>query len=212
MNLENKKIYGPHRLNYFHFNKECVDAVVVLHGFGESAEIIYKKLKQVLPKTKQIIIPNGIFPIPRKVQDTYNLRFAWYFYDHKKDYYFIEYDIPANIISNLLTELKINSKVTFLGFSQGGYLAPFCGMVYENTEKVITLNASLRLDKSETFPCFPIYCLNGDSDNLVDPYLAQERFEKFKTKGMKGAFELIAETNHEINDNMLFSLAKLFRA
>ncbi len=73
MNLENKKIYGAYRLDYLHFNQECVDAVVVLHGFAESAEIIYEKLKQVLPKTKQIIIPNGIFPLPKKVQDT-NLR------------------------------------------------------------------------------------------------------------------------------------------
>ncbi|MGK7876043.1 MAG: hypothetical protein AB4426_22905 [Xenococcaceae cyanobacterium] len=212
MNLENKKIYGPYRLDYFHFNKECEDAVVVLHGFGESAEIIYEKLKKVLPKNKQIIIPNGIFPIPQKLQYTYNLRFAWYFYDNKKDYYFIEYDIPANIISNLLTELKINSKVTFVGFSQGGYLAPFCGMVYGNTEKVITLNASLRLEKSESFPCFPIYCLNGDGDDLVNPHLAKERFEQFNSKGMKGAFELITETKHKINDNMLFSLAKFLKA
>ncbi len=212
MNLENQKIYGPYRLDYFHFNQECVDAVVVLHGFAENAEIIYEKLKQVLPKTKQIIIPNGIFPLPKKAQDTYNLRFAWYFYDPQKDYYFIDYDIPANIINNLLAQLKINSKVTFVGFSQGGYLAPFCGIVYENTEQVITLNASLRLEKFESFPYFPIYCLNGDGDNLVDPYLAKERFEKLTSKGMQGAFELITETNHEINDRMLFSLRKFLTA
>ena len=187
-------------------NPEGAQTTVLLHGFAENADTIYGNLQDVLPKEHRIIVPNGIFPMPPRIQHTKGMRFSWYFYDKKSDHYYISYDIPAGIIAGLLSGLDRETPVDFIGFSQGGYLAPFCGLTYPNTRKAVCINASLRLEKSPRLPDFPVHCLNGEHDDLVDARLAEERFARFRLQGLKGSFQVVPDAGHTLDDSILLKL------
>ena len=207
MDLMRVNIQGEYRVDYLHFHKDCLEGVVLLHGFYQNAQKIYQILGKDFASDKQLIIPNGIFPLVSKIQNTSDICFSWYFYDSKNDDYYISYDIPAKVINNLVNILEIKGCIHFVGYSQGGYLAPFCGALCKKTQQVICVNSSLRIEKLDTLPTFPIHCLNGENDSIVDPVLARGRFDDFQSRGLKGSFQLSPDSTHQI-DNRLRSKIK----
>ena len=207
MELTRANIQGEYRVDYLHFYPDRLKAVVLLHGFCQNAKKIYRILGKTFSSDKQLIIPNGIFPISFQMQNSSDMSFSWYFYDRTNDNYYISYDIPAQVINNLVNTLEIKGDVYFVGYSQGGYLAPFCGVLCKKAQQVICINSSLRIEKLNTLPSFPIHCLNGGKDPIVDPLLAQKRFDDFQSKGLKGSFQLFPDSTHQI-DGILRSKVK----
>ena len=202
MEISSIRITGEYRVDYLLFNPEGRGTSVLLHGFAQNADMIYRSLGSVLPKEHKILVPNGIFPLVSRIQKATEMRFSWYFYDRQKDHYHIPYDIPASIIAGLLSNLSIREPVDFIGFSQGGYLAPFCGLAYGNTRRSLCINSSLRLEKAPSLPRFPVHCLNGGCDELVDARLAEERFKNFQSQGLRGSFRSVPDAGHSIDEHI----------
>ncbi len=211
MELITTNIQGEYRVDYLHFNKGLTEAVVLLHGFCQNAQKIYQMLGKDFPSNKQLIIPNGIFPMVSRMQNTSDMFFSWYFYNRENDDYYISYDIPAKVINNLLNELNVKDSIHFVGYSQGGYLAPFCGVLCDKTIQVICVNSSLRIEKLNALPVFPIHCLNGSKDAIVDPLLSKERFEYFQSKGLRGSFQLLSNSTHKIDGRLCSKVKSLLR-
>lgn len=177
---------------------------LLLHGYGESSFSIVKRMTPLFPEDVTIVAPNAPFPLPQKVQSTIKLGFGWYFYDSKIDKYFIDFSIACEILKNLIFELGLNeTPLRIIGYSQGGYLAPFLGLSLKNTFHAIGINSSTRVDfiKQDLNFCFDQ--IHGTEDEMVDFDLAKSRFENLKSLGNSGNFFALDGEKHFLSRNYL---------
>ena len=107
-------------------------------------------------------------------------------------------------------ELKINNPIHIIGYSQGGYLAPFVGLKLENTVQTIAINAEYKYNllPQEKFN-FSMHGINGVDDDVVDPINAQNSHQKLLNQGNSGQFFLLEDTAHPINDQIHRTLQQL---
>lgn len=220
MNIQQYKSTGLHQFSTI--ENECAKAVeffILLHGYSESAKVIYKRLGQKINKLKgencKIIAINGLFPLVRPFEILKNneknreekniLGFAWYFYDSSKDQFLIDYEVPAKTISHWINHINPNNlPVTIIGYSQGGYLAPFIACeLNKNVKRVIGINCSFRYQMLPQIPNFRLDQFQGREDQIIDTKLAFERFDYLKKKGMKGEFHWVDGVDHKLTPTLV---------
>jgi len=150
------------------------EIIMLLHGYSESAQKIYKRLgrpldeelHQQVKKKFSIIALNGLYPLPKhfplevaKDKQSDNKRqtqqvhedllagFAWYFYDQRTDQFLIDYKVPVNTLVRLLKQINPTALPTsFIGYSQEGYLTPFIALAYPHTKQAMGINCSFRFE------------------------------------------------------------------
>ncbi len=194
---------------------------ILLHGYSESGFKIYKRLGHKIDQQQKdvlVLAPDGLFPLPKSFPlDTKILKskeellqgFAWYFYHAVTDQFLIDYDIPAQTlaqwIQTVLESHQLSSdNLTIIGYSQGGYLAPFLGEALEmlslSPNKVIGINCSFREDKLQKVPNFPLSQIQGKEDKIIDTKLCFERFQKLKARGLSsGDFYWLENEDHKLS-------------
>lgn len=184
---------------------------LLLHGYGESAFQIVKRLNPLFKNDVNILAPNAPFPLPTQTQSADKLGFGWYFYDRENDRYFIDFSIASEILNNLIIELKLDqTKLRIIGYSQGGYLAPFAGIALKNTFHVVGINSSTRVDfiEDKKLP-FIFDQIHAENDEFVDPTLAKARFEQLQSYGNKGEIVFLPDETHFLSRNFLDPLNNL---
>lgn len=201
-----KKITSHNFVDYYLQKKtEAKEVWLLLHGYSESAQHIVKRLSPIIPSNVNVLAPNGPFPLPKKTQSTTKLGFAWYFYDNTNDHYFIDFTISCEIIENLLKELNLHElPLRIIGYSQGGYLAPFAGLHLKKTFHALGINSSTRVDFiNEEGLNFCFDQVHGAEDEFVDIQLAKQRFDKLAEKGNPGCFEIVENQSHYLSKDYL---------
>ena len=185
--------------------------IILLHGFGETLGHILRHFEHKLPEKFGILAINGIFPLPQKKFDSpeWKLRFCWYFYDALKKEYFIDQRYPAEAISNLMSNLNLNQcKKVIIGFSQGGYLAPFLGEKLDNVTKCIAINAEYKYLMLSKLCSFTIINICGEKDEVVDPKNCKNSHQEMIKKGNRGEFHLVKNAGHQINVDIVDTVLK----
>ena len=207
MKYQTQYIPSKYRVDYL-FEDKGGPIYICLHGYGQSADNFYPLIESALPKNSSILVPNGPYPLPGKARTIECLGFAWYFYDTKSKQYYVPYEIPANIIKDLLIDLNLGHRQKIIiGYSQGGYLAPFLAQELTSIEKVICINSSFRPDlMQKTNEDFKVHAINGSDDDMVNPIEAQKKHEALDSLNRRGEFKLLKDTNHRINDEILKEL------
>ncbi|MGB0453497.1 MAG: hypothetical protein ACPGJV_07260 [Bacteriovoracaceae bacterium] len=189
-----------------------------LHGFGQTAEQFSKIIEPIL--TDKDLILNAPFPIPNIFEKKIDFasmrsdfRFTWYFYNKENDTYLIKMDSALEYIQTLLQSLNLlDHKFNIIGYSQGGYLAPFLGQALKNVSKVLSCHASLREDKlfsekAQKLP-FSFYQINANQDEFIDNELAKERFNLAKEKFSEAQF-IEVNSKHRIKSETLEAISKI---
>jgi predicted esterase len=210
---------GTHQ-SIIHSNRDLSDkssfdrVFLLLHGYSEKGEKMMKRIGKRIQKwaeTKSlsvlILAPNGLYPMPksfplgsRPTSEDLLMGFAWYFYDQTKDEFLIDYKVPASTLKSLLEELNPQKKpTTIIGYSQGGYLAPFVGLEYEATHQVIGLNCSFRDELFSETPNFQLDQIQGKKDTIIDTTLCHSRFMRLKQRNTQGDFYWIADDDHRLS-------------
>lgn len=184
-------------------SKSATRNFLVLHGFYENAPIIKSKLFSLIPKESNILIPNGCFPLPKRRSEGWELFFSWYFFDEKKQEFYVEYDFPAAVLEKLCEQLlPSNLPLTIIGYSQGGYLSPFVAERIPSCDKVLSLGCSYRHELLKGSRHYKIDGLHGDQDDKVDPINAQRCFEGLPPE-VKGSFTLLKDLSHDLDSEFL---------
>jgi predicted esterase len=213
--METTRIKVPsfHLVDYI--KNDCPNpkrVILLLHGYGEKAQKIFKRLIEYLPEDSLVIAPNGPFPLPVKTEDGYKLSFAWYFFDPIKDKFFIDYELPSELLKNFYQKLELpNLPLTIIGYSQGGYLAPLVGAKIPQTNHVIGINCRFRYDKLGQDINFKLDGIHGKSDDVVDPIRALESFEILKKRGIKGNFYYIENQGHLLTEPIKEKIQELLK-
>lgn len=163
-------IYAPYLVDYQSIiNSGATKVGIILHGYAQNSQVIKESLQELIKDTSfNWFIPNGIFPMPKQVANEVKYRFAWYFFDGIKEKYFIDFSYPTAVLKEFLNLSNPNKlPVTVIGYSQGGYLAPFLGQAMQEVEKVISINANYRFDMLEEVFNFKFYAVHGQDDDVV---------------------------------------------
>ena len=149
-------------------NLQSDKVYLALHGVMEKGSKMLRRISDVLPKDALILAPDGPFPIPIKNENGYNVCYAWYFYDNIKNIYLIDYEYSANLLHNLLVELQLDKKdLIIIGYSQGGYLAPFVAQKCSQAKYIIGLACVLKEDLFASKLTIPFSLVHSKTDKMV---------------------------------------------
>lgn len=197
---------------YIHENINAKKLYVLLHGFSQTGEFIFKKLKDYLPGNSMIISPNGPFLYPISKNDQYIARYAWYFYDSKVDNFYINYVPGANYVANIIKKFNSNNlPVVIIGYSQGGYLAPKLAEIDQNIESVIGMGCKFKLSRFKFNPNVSYHQIHAKDDEVVIYKYVLEEFERLKSLGNDGNFISLDNSTHRLDQNYLESLKNLLQ-
>ena len=178
---------------------------LLLHGYLQHGPKILRELGPVLPDTALVLAPNGPFPLPYPSGDHFKVANAWYFYDAKKDDYFVAPTVAARTLARALDQLAVarpeiaRLPLRIIGFSQGGYLAPIAAESLPLTRQVILIAASVLPDEIAATVPFRVDAVHGDGDEVVACAGAAERHAQFIAAGNSGKFTTVAGTGHEMS-------------
>ena len=126
-----------------------------------------------------------------------------------KKEYFIDQRYPAEVISHLIMNLKLNHfKKIIVGYSQGGYLAPFLGNKLENVVNCIAINAEYKHLMLPKLCSFPLINICGENDEIVDPDNCQNSHREMIERGNTGDFYIIKNADHKINVDIVNTVLK----
>jgi predicted esterase len=168
--------------------------IVLLHGYAESGERIFARLEEALPADSVILAPNAPFPIPeRKSNGEYRIGFSWYFFNSPTNEYFIDMSVAIAAIKNAINALGLSVPlpVRIIGFSQGGYLAPFLARELGHAAQVIGIGSEYLTDdliqaeltKDSGLKQMRLDSVHGVKDELVSHGKAQASFNSLKAAG-----------------------------
>lgn len=173
---------------------------VLFHGFRQNASWIFKNLESVISEKDSVLAFNGPFIVPRRNQRKMTKAYAWYFYNSETNEYIISNETAINVCRQVIDNFAQEcSELIFIGFSQGGYLAPYMGKIYSQTSKVIMLSARFRSEDIKEKLSFPIYQIHGTEDLIIPLQRSKECFEKMIQLGNTGKFYEIQGSEHTID-------------
>lgn len=196
---------------------EKTPVYLLLHGFGQRAKRLFRQWGELFDQNDCLVIPNAPFPMPRKNKDPqtgeyyYQIPRAWYFYNNLKDEFLIDYDFPSQLLAEFIDHLDLSKNpLCIIGYSQGGYLAPFVGARLKQTKHVIGVNCRFREDKLPDSLDFRLDAFHADQDSQVDYKRSSESYQKIFPRVAAGEFitwsgkdhELDAQTNAELQQHI----------
>lgn len=182
---------------------------LLLHGFMQTAQTISQQLQEAISGHSFLSI-QAPFPVFRPREGSYNLGYTWFFYDPKTSQYLMPREFGIDFLLHALQELNITDQVQrIIGFSQGGYLAPFIASKLPHVEQVIGIHARFRHEDLLQKYAFRLDQIHGEKDQVVDPVNSRESHEKILDLGNSGQFHLMPKVGHEINSLVLEKLKSL---
>lgn len=183
---------------------------LLLHGYMQDGSYLYKHLIDRLPKDCAVIAPNGPFIVPYKKKDSFEAKFAWYFFDPAKKTYYINFEPAAEFIKSLFIELDLHRKpITLVGYSQGGYLAPKVAELIPAIDTVIGLACCFRNSRFDFKGNAIMHQIHSKSDLVVDYKNAKDEFEELRSRGNLGRFVSLEDEGHKLNSIYIDELLKM---
>jgi predicted esterase len=189
--------------------------ILLLHGYAQTGAHLYEALKPALTDKDLILVPNGPFPIPRKKGLGYEMGFSWYFFDPFTKSYYIRQDFAGEFLKSLFSQLKMEQlALTAIGFSQGGYLAPFLKDYLPKLDHVIGLGCEFieAVQNLKGLSEVKMDAIHGLRDEIIKIDEAKDCFEKVQPKSRGGSFYQIDDCAHEVNAAAIDVLRHLLKS
>ncbi len=189
---------------------EPKEVYLLLHGLGERGKRIYRKFVSTLPKDAVILAPNGPFPIAGTRNGEVRYTYAWYFYDRASAQYLVNQTLAVSWLKSLIETLDLDHlPLTIIGFSQGGYLAPFVGQELKQTKHVIGIGCEFRTPLLKDHFDFKLSAVHGLQDKTILPEWAEREVKNLVSKNVDCHYYPVADTAHEISSPVVELIKKI---
>ena len=215
-----KRVQIPERLWGSYFIKRPPEeaaekkVILLLHGYSEAGEYFYNKLKDHIPQDVTVVSPDGPFFVPVQTDNGYRAGHSWYFYDPRTDEYIVDMKLARQYISEIFKVEELlkhpESALTIVGYSQGGYLAPFIGLDHPQAHRVIGLSCQFLVDEFESLPSFQMTAIHGIKDDVVEIAGAEKSIEKLKDKFASATMIEVPGAGHRLDSRILDALKNCF--
>lgn len=188
------------------------EVFLLLHGWQQRGQVVLDKLRPYCPDHVRLVAPDAPFPAPHQGPEGLRLGYGWYLFDPATQIYHVPMTIAVNMMHAFMTTVCPSArKVRVLGYSQGGYLAPFVAEALTNIVQVIGINCRFR-DEVLTRPLpFRLDAVHGEKDVLVNPTRSMQSHCQILKNGNRGVFHPVADAGHGINRDIGEAVAALCR-
>ncbi len=175
-------------------------AILLLHGYSETGSRMARALAAYLPDDALVIAPDGIFPMAMRTAKGHRLAHCWYLYDPETDEYAVDMRAGIEYMQGVIAALvPAGMPITLVGFSQGGYFAPFLGQKVPGVRRVVGIASQYLVEELDGPITFEAHGVHGEIDQIVDPSIASNAHKKLLVGGAKGTFTLIPGSAHAID-------------
>jgi predicted esterase len=175
---------------------------VLLHGFQDHAGSMLKRLgwleRDDLPF--QVFASNAPFPVPAWTGTGWKEAYSWYFRDASRGLTLVPPQLTCDRIAKLLQSIgHEHTPKVLIGFSQGGYLAPYLAKATPNVKGIIGLGTGFTNEPYEGLSGLTVHGLHGADDKVIDLQRAQSDHAELLTKGFKGTFHIEPALDHRVD-------------
>ncbi|MGZ5280238.1 MAG: alpha/beta hydrolase [Pseudobdellovibrionaceae bacterium] len=192
-------------MTYLHFNVgEQKPLLILFHGYEDTAAGVMRRSlgDPRLFSEFEILAPNGLFPVPVRVDGGFKQTHAWYFADFSRKQVLIPPQVSAQGVARLIEKLNLQDRPKILiGFSQGGFFLPFVLPGLQNVKKLIGIAGGYRVTDYPQSLSAPVDAFHGSEDKIVPMAGAKEGFEKLGLINPKGQFFTFPGLGHTMNDS-----------
>jgi predicted esterase len=188
---------------------------LLLHGHGETGRKILDKLGPSLPDDAVVVAPNGPFPISEWIGTDWKERrvkftFCWHFYEPASDSYYVPPDTAIAHVCGGLKELGLlDLPKTIIGFSQGGYLAPYVAERLEKVRQVIAIGCEFLPDDLRGPVPFRIDGIYGEKDHIINAANTRQTHQAILNKAQGGELFSVPGLGHEIDERVASRVGEL---
>lgn len=195
---------------------------IFLHGYSDNGTSFARRLyPQGLPndflskKNIAVLIPNGPFPTPVKTESGWKEAYSWYFFDEEKKSMLLSPDTAVHGIEDILKVAKLeNLPTTLIGFSQGGFLAPYLAQNLKSidTEKLILIGSGYRKDyyvPLQPRTSLEVHAIHGTDDEVFNIKQTKKAHREILDLGFSGGFFEVKNTAHIATEEIGRVIAKL---
>lgn len=188
---------------------EVRELILLLHGFAETGERMFRKIQQALParllEHALLIAPNALFPMPHKTETGYIATYSWYFYEPGADDYFIDTRSATEFLAEgIRAHGAWDLPKRLIGFSQGGFLAPIAATALPHVRHLVGIGCEYLVDEipgvlPDSVP-YRVDAVHGSRDKSVDPIRARQSHARLIAAGVAGSFVMVEGSGHRIDD------------
>jgi predicted esterase len=133
--------------------------------------------------------------------DAYKEAYSWYFRDPKSGLQMISPEFAAAALKDLVGKLGLlEIEWIILGFSQGGFFAPFLKRAGLNVRAIVAVGAGFRREAYEGLAPVRVRALHGAADEVVPLEHARTGFEAIREMGYGVDFKALEGVGHTLND------------
>lgn len=188
--------------------------VLLLHGYQQTAEWIFQKLADVVPDTYEVIALDAPYLVPIQVENgPWRLGYSWFFYSTRLQWFPIPMTVGVDYVLSWARHQGVKDRIaTIVGYSQGGYLAPFLAQRLPRVKQVVGVHCRFRHEDLGSAGGFRLDALHGAEDTKVPPEPSQESHRQLRARGWQGDFHLLPHLGHtvtaELKDHLLQLLSR----
>jgi predicted esterase len=213
MNIEKNTASSSFKIAYDYWIRKAnqpKELILLLHGFSQRGESIFKKLVNELPAHAIVLSPNAPFPSPVRINDEYKEAYAWYFYLSKEKRFVIPPTEATKSLKDLICDLGYEKlPIRIIGFSQGGYMAPWLVKELPNVHHSISISADYPAHYYEGLRDYKFDIIHGVEDKIAPIASIRNNTEILKTKNRNFTLHELDNTGHEINAAVVELVQKL---
>ncbi|MGE4131507.1 MAG: alpha/beta hydrolase [Bdellovibrionales bacterium] len=173
---------------------------VLLHGYQDHAQSMAKRLGWLEAELPfQVLAINGPFPVPIWKATGFVEAYSWYFRDTSRDLMIVSPDDTAQKVAEMIRQLVGDGPVVLVGFSQGGYLAPFIAQVLPSVRAIIAMGSGYPPEPYKGLDKVKIYGLHGDQDERIPIQSSKQAHAELLQSGLSGEFRVIPGLDHKVD-------------
>ena len=196
-----KRYDFPMPIRYHLSATEGSGLVLCLHGYQDHALSMIRRLGwwEATNLPFQILAINGPFPVPIWTKEGFTEAYSWYFRDTSRDLEFVSPATTASRLKLLLDDLGLGARPkVILGFSQGGFLAPYLANQLHEVRGIIGLGCGYPVDIYAKCKPLVVHAIHGAKDERIPFKNSQAEFAEVLKVGHRGEFHLLPELVHRV--------------
>ncbi len=184
--------------------------LLLLHGYMQSGPAMLERLREVLPRDARVLAPNAPFLVPKTTETGVEATYSWYFYDFRTDEYVVDTQTALAQLEQLCGTTPA-VPLTIVGFSQGGYLAPFVAPRV-GARRVVGIGSRYLEDELPARLEFETWGIHGDADERVLPDPSQQSFLKIRPRSSGGNFFRLPGVGHHLGREVRRKLQEILQS